>query len=657
MIRPLGLLFCALFSVCAFSHSFASGLKYQPISTFSTGTSTPNAFAVGDFNGDGKPDVAIPDQYGKTVSTYLNQGGGTFGTPVLTTLTIDNTLGAILSGDVNEDGKTDLIVSTVAGDQYAIVLLGNGDGTFTQQAPIPGSFGFQSGKIADFNGDGHPDLFFGGNGEPYLFLGKGDGTYSQQSIPNGSFPGGYGSVAVADFNGDRQLDAMGADYGDPSGTAGSVDYFPGVAGAYLGAPTFYRPSIISNPSTLDVADFNHDEKLDLLICGNGGSFVAFGNGDGTFQLDTSQLVPVFGQPDPLGVTNPDWITGVAADLDQDGKPDAVVLDSTLGQLSLILNDGTGTFPDAANTPYTFQTAGNSYYVATADFNGDGLPDIVISNQTAKTMSLLLSVKSLATPTVNLTSSNTSALVGSSLVFAAKVTGVTSIPTGTVSLLEGDSQLGQQNLDASGSATFDISNLATGNHTLTLNYSGDSNFTPASSASIIQAVTDFQLALNPTSQTISAGSSATYSLTLTPAAGFTGPVTIGCSGLPSLANCESTTINVTSDPVTEKITVTTTATTSAMYATTKTVIYACALFSCFSLCCFTRRNRNLRKRLLVLSSMTLMLFITFGMTACSGDSKKSIPGTPSGTSTLTITASTTQNGVTVSHNVTGSLVVQ
>src|ERR1700752_933140 len=103
-------LIIAIYFLCACAN--CSNLKYQSVVSFSTGASTPNTFAVGDFNGDGKPDIAVPDNYGKTIAVYLNQQGGSFGAPIITTLSIDNTLGAILSGDFNGDGKADIIVAT-----------------------------------------------------------------------------------------------------------------------------------------------------------------------------------------------------------------------------------------------------------------------------------------------------------------------------------------------------------------------------------------------------------------------------------------------------------------------------------------------------------------------------------------------------------------
>jgi hypothetical protein len=86
----------------------------------SAGTITPHHFAVGDFDADGKPDLAVSGFTSKTVSIYLNKGGASFGSPVVNTLSIGNTVGAMVFGDFNEDGKADLAVATFSGNQVAI---------------------------------------------------------------------------------------------------------------------------------------------------------------------------------------------------------------------------------------------------------------------------------------------------------------------------------------------------------------------------------------------------------------------------------------------------------------------------------------------------------------------------------------------------------
>ena len=298
------LIFCACEPV-----THATTLKYQSPITLSTGTVTPNQFAIGDFNGDGKPDLAIPDQYGKTVSVYLNDGTGNFGAPIVTTLGIDDTVGGIVAGDVNEDGKVDLIVGTVAGDQVDIVLLGNGDGTFAAEPPIPGSFGFLSGLLADFNGDGHLDLFIGDNGQVSLYLGKGDGTFSSPIYPTGS-GGAYFGTTAGDFNGDQKLDAVGANT-----TGSSIDFFPGNGQGSFGTSVLNIAPMLPSPQSLDSADFNQDGKLDLLVGFSSVAGVMFGNGDGTFQANLDQLSIV-----PLDANGGDSVNVVQADLDQDGIP-------------------------------------------------------------------------------------------------------------------------------------------------------------------------------------------------------------------------------------------------------------------------------------------------------------------------------------------------
>jgi hypothetical protein len=223
-------------------------------------------------------------------------------------------------------------------------------------------------------------------------------------------------------------------------------------------------------------------------------------------------------------------------------------------------------------------------------------------------------------------------------------------SGTVSLLDGSTQIAQQNLDGSGSADFNLSNLSAGVHTLTLAYSGDKNYAAGTSAPLSQSVTDFQLAIGTATQTVSAGSAANYPFTLTGVAGFTGSVSFSCPGLPALATCNAPTLAVATPTATGTVTVNTTAATTAQNLAPGGITYACLLLGCVSLYGLKRR------RPLWMIVPLFLLSLSWGPIACGGSSNHTVPGTPSGTSTITITAATMQNGVTVTHTSTATLIV-
>ena len=249
------------------------------------------------------------------------------------------------------------------------------------------------------------------------------------------------------------------------------------------------------------------------------------------------------------------------------------------------------------------------------------------------------------------------LAGSAVTLTASVTGGSSIATGTVTLLDGSATIGQKALDATGTAVFTISNLGVGTHVISFNYPGDINFSAATSSTFDESVTDFQIGISPATQTIAAGSNATYSLTITPEAGFTGPVTLTCSGVPNLAKCALPAVNVSGAPVTATVTITTTGTTTALLTASQGAIYACALFGCAAFI-FLRPGRALSSKISIVVILGGGMLLAGTLTACgSGSAKSIVPGTPSGTSTITVTASTTQGGVTISHNATGTLTVQ
>jgi len=269
---------------------------------------------------------------------------------------------AIVAADFNFDGKPDLIIGD--GDEVGtvIVLLGNGDGTFTAKAPITGP-GVPTGTavqgivVGDFKSDGKLDaaVTYGGVNVVLILLGNGDGTFTTQVPPSSfSFPTG---LAVADFNGDGNLDlAVG------NSAANNITILLGNGdGTFTADPV--SPSTGASPGVIAAADFNGDGKMDLAIeNGSGSVTILLGNGDGTFTTGTPPS------------TGPSPRTIIAADFNGDGKPDLAIADGT-SNITILLNLGGGTFHPAPNPPQ-FPVAG-MIGVAAGDFNGDGITDLAL----------------------------------------------------------------------------------------------------------------------------------------------------------------------------------------------------------------------------------------------------------------------------------------
>jgi VCBS repeat protein len=325
--------------------------------------SGPKPVATGDFNGDGKVDLVVANESSDNVSVFLSNGDGTFQAAV------DYSVGSqpfsIAVGDFNGDGKLDLVVVNNLSDSVS-VLLGKGDGTFQPAMTSGAGSTPTSVAVGDFNGDGNLDLVVVNNLGAGVLLGKGDGTF--QPPVNYAVGSGISSVAVGDFNGDGKLDLVVGDFMAPNS---NISVLLG-----NGDGTFQTPSsdvIGITPSSIAVGDFNGDGKLDVAVAGGRCKTgcpilqVLLGNGDGTFQPVRSFFNPT------QNVANSVTI----GDFNGDGKLDAFVTYNG-PTFSVFQGVGTGSFADAGDHSLGLNYVGP---VVIGDFNGDGKLDLAVASET------------------------------------------------------------------------------------------------------------------------------------------------------------------------------------------------------------------------------------------------------------------------------------
>jgi len=420
-LHGFGVLSFGLLLLCVMAPPASAQLQFSAPANYPVGIA-PSNVAVGDFNGDGKQDLAVANSGSGNVSILLGNGDGTFQQAIH--FTAGSPLTFVAVGDFNGDGKLDLAVANGSANMVSI-LLGRGDGTF--ELPLQYNAGIAADyvAVADFNNDNKPDLFVSAGGNISILLGNGDGTFQNPILT--TTPGSAPHFAIGDFNGDGRLDvATGNATVFSYATHGNVIVLFGNGDGTFQAPVTSAVGFL--PVYLTAADFNKDGKADLAIvgalygvnqlhqlCVSEGVFALLGNGNGTFSVSASEYLPRASCWYPPPPQNPYAPNLAVADLNNDGKLDLVVpvvvpkpsiVGATTG-VWVFQGNGNGTF----SGPAKFSLTATPDWLSVGEFEAGTLPSLVLSDSSANNISVLLN----KTPTSYTIGGTVSGLSGTGLV--------------------------------------------------------------------------------------------------------------------------------------------------------------------------------------------------------------------------------------------------
>jgi len=345
-----------------YRYRVATGMGTVDFDTGGTYTagSTPVSVALGDVNGDGKLDLVVGFMWGgaaggDSIAVLLGNGSGGFGTPSDTIAVGGDPYVAL--GDVNGDGKLDIVAATSGS---VTVLLGSGSGTFSQASGSPYSAGGTRVALGDIDGDGNLDIVSTGPDEVAVLRGDGAGLFAAVSGSPFSATGASG-VALGDVNRDGRLDIV---------TSGVNVLLNDGAGGFT-------KSTPSGPgSEVALGDINLDGDLDIVTAKYDANVrVMLGDGAGAFGTATAFAVP----STPFGVA--------LGDVNGDGTLDIVTANWEHSSVSVLLGDGDGNF--SAATGRTFGVTAKPSAVALGAFNTLGKLDMAVPGMMWAQVTILL----------------------------------------------------------------------------------------------------------------------------------------------------------------------------------------------------------------------------------------------------------------------------
>lgn len=311
-----------------------------------------------DLDGDGDVDIVAPNFVGDTVTSYENEGAGTF--LAARAYPAGDSAAGIATLDVNADGASDLVVSNTASDDVSL-LIANGDGSFALPVQYPvGEFPISIASV-DLDADGDQDVAVLNNGsqDVSILMNNGDGTLApaMEYVTRGQPLG----IAAGDVDADGDMDlAMGSE------NSRYLSILSNTGSGTFNTPPRYALGAGRRPREVGLGDLDGDGDLDVVTTNDmtNNLSILLNNGDGSLAAAVNHAI------------NGDANTSmVLADLDGDGDLDVVTSNHDSDNISVMFNNGAGTFTTAVN----YAAADRTYRIKAADLDADGDLDLVVGS--------------------------------------------------------------------------------------------------------------------------------------------------------------------------------------------------------------------------------------------------------------------------------------
>jgi hypothetical protein len=366
-MKPTLTLALRAFASCAVASLASAQFSFQAPASHPAGA-TPDGSAVGDFNGDGRADIAVTSDAPDKVSILSNNGNGTF-TTVQQLLTGAGTAPhSLAAGDFDGDGDLDLAVTLKNVGQVRILV--NTGGVFSLGPTIAVGSEPRTIVAGDVDNNGSPDLAVSNRSSNSVSVLRNTGglTFSVQTLAAGEDPR---EIDMGDVTGNGFRDVVVASH-----DTREILVLANTGGTFAALPAISISPV--RPEGIAVAQLNGGGPMDIAAAtGNNGveyATVVLSSGGGAF-----------GAPVHHPSNGNDGSSMIAADLDGDGDNDLAIANRGSGTVSLLANNGAGGF----GAPQLAGIGADPGHLAAADLDGNGSPDLIASNETPGTVTWLL----------------------------------------------------------------------------------------------------------------------------------------------------------------------------------------------------------------------------------------------------------------------------